>query len=181
MEIENAQTTSAYPGLLATKGLNRNLKEMDLMESPLVQTKRLLWRLKALSKTVETGRRFFPHCSEVLDNFMSDDFPDLFNLDKGTPEEQVIKQTRFMELKEDVKRAFIKDKAELPSILTNGNDQVVSGDLVFCNEERSNEVKQVHDSEYEDNDLLENNNLDEADSHPAEGSCTSELKEVVPQ
>lgn len=63
--------------------------------------------------TVETGRRYFPHCSEVLDKFMEDDLPDLFYLEKGTPEEQEIKRTRFVELKEDVQRAFTKDKAEL--------------------------------------------------------------------
>lgn len=61
--------------------------------------------------TVEMGRRYFPHCSQVLDKFMEDDLPDL--LDKGTPEEQRIKRTRFLELKEDVQKAFNKDKAEL--------------------------------------------------------------------
>lgn len=70
--------------------------------------------------SVEMGRRFFPHCSEVLDKFMLDDLPDLFYLEKGTEEEQFIKRSRFMELKEDVLRAFTKDKAEHPSILTRG-------------------------------------------------------------
>ena len=59
------------------------------------------------------GRRYFPHCSLVLDKFMDDDLPDLFYLEKGTPEEQRIKRTRFVELKEDVQKAFNKDKAEL--------------------------------------------------------------------
>ena len=62
--------------------------------------------------TVEMGRRYFPHCSQVLDKFMEDDLPDLFYLEKGTLDEQRIKRTRFMELKEDVQRAFTKDKAE---------------------------------------------------------------------
>jgi hypothetical protein len=62
---------------------------------------------------VEMGRRYFPSCSEVLDKFMEDDLPDLFYLEKGTPDEQRIKRTRFMELKEDVHRAFTKDKAEI--------------------------------------------------------------------
>lgn len=61
---------------------------------------------------VEMGRRYFPHCSEVLDKFMEDDLPDLFYLEKGTQEEQRIKRTRFMELKDDVHKAFNKDKAE---------------------------------------------------------------------
>ncbi|KAL4572720.1 hypothetical protein LXL04_019503 [Taraxacum kok-saghyz] len=113
MEIAHAQTTSEFPGLLASKGSNGNLREMDLNETPLVQNKRLLLRMEALSRTVETGRRYFPHCSEVLDKFMEDDLQDLFVLEKGTPEEQEIKRTRYVELKEDVQRAFTKDKAEL--------------------------------------------------------------------
>lgn len=118
MEIANAQTTSAYPGLLETKGSNGNLREMDLNETPLVQKQRLISRMEALLKTVETGRRFFPHCSEVLDKFMLDDLPDVYFLEKGTAEEQAMKRMRFVELKEDVQRAFTKDKADLPTILT---------------------------------------------------------------
>ncbi|XP_071701920.1 BTB/POZ domain and ankyrin repeat-containing protein NPR1-like [Rutidosis leptorrhynchoides] len=112
MEIANAQ--------IIAKGSNGNLQEMDLNETPLVQKKKLIAQIESLSKTVEMGRRFFPHCSEVLDKFMLDDLPDLFYLEKGTPEEQVIKRTRFVELKQDVEKAFTKDKAELPTILTHG-------------------------------------------------------------
>lgn len=64
---------------------------------------------------VETGRHFFPHCSEVLDKFLDDDIidiPDAFFLEKGTPDEQKIKKMRFTELKEDVQKAFYKDLAE---------------------------------------------------------------------
>ncbi|KAI3691248.1 hypothetical protein L2E82_49509 [Cichorium intybus] len=50
----------------------------------------------------------------------------------------------------------------------DGNDQVVMGDLVFCNEENSNEVKQVNESEFEDNDSLEDSHLDETDAHLTE-------------
>lgn len=62
--------------------------------------------------TVENGRRFFPHCSEVLDKFLEDDMPDVFFLDKGSEEEQRIKKTRFMELKDEVQKAFHKDMTE---------------------------------------------------------------------
>lgn len=61
---------------------------------------------------MELGRRYFPNCSQVLDKFMEDDLPDLFYLEKGTSEEQKIKRKRFKELKDDVQRAFNKDKAE---------------------------------------------------------------------
>ncbi|KAL0363721.1 UNVERIFIED_CONTAM: BTB/POZ domain and ankyrin repeat-containing protein NPR1 [Sesamum calycinum] len=50
---------------------------------------------------------------EVLDKFMEDDLPDAFYLEKGTPEEQRMKRMRYMELKDEVNRAFNKDKAEL--------------------------------------------------------------------
>ncbi|XP_057754654.1 BTB/POZ domain and ankyrin repeat-containing protein NPR1-like [Arachis stenosperma] len=112
MDIAHAETTSEFAGLSASKGSNGNLREVDLNETPIVQNKRLLSRMEALMKTVEMGRRYFPHCSEVLDKFMEDDLPDLFYLEKGTQEEQRIKRTRFMELKDDVHKAFTKDKAE---------------------------------------------------------------------
>ncbi|GMY34915.1 BTB/POZ domain and ankyrin repeat-containing protein NPR1-like isoform X1 [Fagus crenata] len=111
MDIAHAETTSEFAGLSASKGSSGNLREVDLNETPIVQNKRLRSRMEALMKTVEMGRRYFPHCSEVLDKFMEDDLPDLFYLE-GDSDEQRIKRTRFMELKEDVQKAFNKDKAE---------------------------------------------------------------------
>ncbi|XP_045807167.1 BTB/POZ domain and ankyrin repeat-containing protein NPR1-like [Trifolium pratense] len=112
MDIARAETTSEFAGLSASKGSNGNLREVDLNETPIMQNKRLISRMEALMKTVEMGRRYFPHCSEVLDKFMEDDLPDLFYLEKGTQEEQRLKRTRFVELKDDVNKAFNKDKAE---------------------------------------------------------------------
>lgn len=112
MDIARAETTSEFAGLSASKGSNGNLREVDLNETPIMQNKRLISRMEALMKTVEMGRRYFPHCSEVLDKFMEDDLPDLFYLEKGTQEEQRVKRTRFVELKDDVNKAFNKDKAE---------------------------------------------------------------------
>ncbi|KAK0579499.1 hypothetical protein LWI29_027178 [Acer saccharum] len=112
MDIANTETTSEFAGLSAPKGSSGNLREVDLNETPLMQNKRLRSRMEALMKTVEMGRRYFPHCSLVLDKFMDDDLPDLFYLEKGSIDEQKIKRTRFMELKEDVQKAFNKDKAE---------------------------------------------------------------------
>ncbi|KAJ6358349.1 hypothetical protein OIU76_000117 [Salix suchowensis] len=112
MDIAHAATTSEFAGLAASKGSSGNLREVDLNETPVMQNKRLRSRMEALMKTVETGRRYFPNCSEVLDKFMEDDLPDLFFLEKGTSDEQRIKRTRFMELKEDVQKAFNKDKVE---------------------------------------------------------------------
>lgn len=52
----------------------------------------------------------------MLDKFLEDDLPDgldtTFYLQKGTPDEQQVKRMRFCELKEDVRKAFSKDKAD---------------------------------------------------------------------
>ncbi|ONI11468.1 hypothetical protein PRUPE_4G107800 [Prunus persica] len=113
MVIAHAETTSEFAGRSSSKGSSGNLMEVDLNETPTVQNKRLHSRLEALMKTVDLGRCYFPHCSEVLDKFIEDDLPDLFYLEMGTSDEQKIKRMRFMELKEEVHKAFNKDKAEL--------------------------------------------------------------------
>ncbi|KAE8674201.1 putative Transducin/WD40 repeat-like superfamily protein [Hibiscus syriacus] len=112
IDIAHAETTSVLANALPSKSSNGNLRQVDLNETTIMQRKRLLARMGSLMKTVEMGRRYFPHCSEVLDKFMEDDLPDFFYFKTGTPEEQTIERTRFRELKEDVKKAFNKDKAE---------------------------------------------------------------------
>ncbi|XP_047954283.1 BTB/POZ domain and ankyrin repeat-containing protein NPR1-like [Salvia hispanica] len=113
MEIAYAESTSDLAGLLASRGSSGNLMEVDLNETPISQNKRLISKIETLSRTVELGRRYFPNCSQVLDKFMEDDLPDALYLEMGTPEEQKMKRTRFMELKDEVHRAFSKDKAKL--------------------------------------------------------------------
>ncbi|KAL1537582.1 Nitrogen permease reactivator protein [Salvia divinorum] len=113
MEIAYAESTSDLAGLLSSRGSSGNLMEVDLNETPVSQKKRLISKIETLSRTVELGRRYFPHCSQVLDKFMEDDLPDTLYLETGTPEEQKMKRTRFMELKDEVHRAFSKDKAKL--------------------------------------------------------------------
>lgn len=61
---------------------------------------------------VETGRRFFPNCSEILDQFLEYDAIGMVLLEKGTAEEQQMKQLRYTELKQDLKKALSKDLAE---------------------------------------------------------------------
>ncbi|KAK4355825.1 hypothetical protein RND71_024796 [Anisodus tanguticus] len=113
MEIAHADSTSEFTGLSTTNGLCRNLRGVDLNELPSEQVKRLKERLIALQKTVETGRRFFPNCSEVLDRLMEDDTLDSLMLESGTSEEQRSKKMRYTELKDEVMKAFNKDKAEM--------------------------------------------------------------------
>ncbi|XP_073058450.1 BTB/POZ domain and ankyrin repeat-containing protein NPR1-like [Primulina eburnea] len=112
MEIAHAET-SELAGLLSSRCSDGNLVEVDLNETPISQNKRILSRIDTLSRTVQLGRRYFPHCSQVLDKFMEDDLPDIVYLEKGTSDEQRMKRMRFMELKDEVHRAFSKDKAKL--------------------------------------------------------------------
>lgn len=44
---------------------------------------------------------------------MEDDLPDTLYLETGTPEEQKMKRSRFIELRDEVHKAFNKDKAKL--------------------------------------------------------------------
>ncbi|KAF3327522.1 regulatory protein NPR3-like protein [Carex littledalei] len=114
MQISQAAQTSEFAGVYTSDNSGK-LKEVDLNETPMMRNKRLRERVDALMKTVELGRRYFAHCSQVLDKFLEDDLPDLFYLEKGTPDEQKIKRARFCELREDVRKAFSKDKASSSS------------------------------------------------------------------
>lgn len=112
MENADAAPTSEFYGLSASKGSFGNLKEVDLNEAHTARTNRLQSRLEELLNTVKMGRRYFPHCSEVLDKYLGDDMSDVFLLEEGTQDEQKIKKMRYMELKEEVQKAFDKDIAE---------------------------------------------------------------------
>ncbi|XP_044496684.1 BTB/POZ domain and ankyrin repeat-containing protein NPR1 [Mangifera indica] len=131
LDIAHTETRSAVPGLSASKGSTGNFREVDLNETPIMQNKRLRSRMEALMKTVELGRRYFPHCSEVLDKFMDDDLPDLFYLEGGTQAEKEMKEMRFVELKKDVRKAFNKDKAE-QSRLSSSSSSSSKKDGVNC-------------------------------------------------
>lgn len=83
---------------------------IDMISHHLLFTHFIWWLL-----AVELGRRYFPNCSQVLDKFLEDDLPDgldQFYLQRGTADEQKVKRMRFCELKEDVLKAFSKDKAD---------------------------------------------------------------------
>ncbi|XP_073281173.1 BTB/POZ domain and ankyrin repeat-containing protein NPR1-like [Primulina huaijiensis] len=112
MQIAHADLTLEFAGLSTSEGSYGNFREVDLNEIPTEQVKRLQQRLQALQKTVETGRRYFPNCSEVLDRLLEDDTLGALLLETGTPEEQRTKKMRFMELKADVMKAFGRDMAE---------------------------------------------------------------------
>ncbi|GFP92631.1 regulatory protein npr3 [Phtheirospermum japonicum] len=121
MHIAYADLTSEFAGLSASKESYGNFREVDLKELPSDQVKSLQQRLQALQKAVEANHRFFPNCSEVLDRLLEDDTLGDMLLEKGSPEEQRMKRTRYLELKEDLMNAFDKDIAEnnLPGILSS--------------------------------------------------------------
>uniref|UniRef100_M4E8I7 Uncharacterized protein n=1 Tax=Brassica campestris TaxID=3711 RepID=M4E8I7_BRACM len=115
MDIANVEGTSEFTGLPPpSNGLTGNLSQVDLNETPHMQTKRLLTRMEALMKTVETGRRYFPYGSGVLDKYMEeyidDDILDDLQIEKGSPQERRLKRMRYRELKDDVQKAYSKDK-----------------------------------------------------------------------
>lgn len=115
MEIAHADSTSEFAGLSAIEGLCGNLKGVGLTGLPPDQVKRLMDRREALKKTVELGKRFFRNCSDVLDKLAADDVLDSLEslmLESGTPEEQTNKKRRYMELKDEVMKAFDKDMAQ---------------------------------------------------------------------
>ncbi|XP_010430551.1 PREDICTED: regulatory protein NPR1 isoform X2 [Camelina sativa] len=71
-------------------------------------------RLKALSKTVELGKRFLPRCSAVLDQIIMDceDLTQLAWGEEETPENRLQKRQRFMEIQESVNKAFTEDNLD---------------------------------------------------------------------
>ncbi|KZV46128.1 hypothetical protein F511_31283 [Dorcoceras hygrometricum] len=69
-------------------------------------------RLLALQRTVETGRRYFPNCSEFLDSLLLDESLGTLLLDNGTPEETIKKRARYMEIGEGLVKALDEDKAK---------------------------------------------------------------------
>ncbi|KAF3783128.1 Regulatory protein [Nymphaea thermarum] len=90
-----------------------SLAKVDLNESPFIMKEEHLARLRALSKTVELGKRFFPRCSDVLNKIVDDDgLGELACLSTGTSDEQVRKRRRYMELQEQLSKAFTEDKEE---------------------------------------------------------------------
>jgi regulatory protein NPR1 len=81
----------------------------------------IILNLLFLISAVELGRRYFPHCSDVLDKFLNEESTDLIFLETGTPEDQRVKRMRFSELKEDVRKAFTKDKAAVAAIASSAS------------------------------------------------------------
>ncbi|XP_021277363.1 BTB/POZ domain and ankyrin repeat-containing protein NPR1-like [Herrania umbratica] len=115
MDIAQVDGTSEFT--LASINSNRlndaQRTTVDLNEAPFRIQEEHLNRLKALSRTVELGKRFFPRCSEVLNKIMdADDLSQLACGGNDTPEERLVKRRRYMELQDVLSKAFSEDKVE---------------------------------------------------------------------
>ncbi|KAL7133193.1 hypothetical protein ABFS83_12G123800 [Erythranthe nasuta] len=115
MDIAQVDGTSEFH----LSGIHKNMAgsqrtEVDLNEAPFKIKEEHLNRLRALSKTVELGKRFFPRCSAVLNKIMDrDDYPDIAQMGNGSPEECPLKRQRRMEIEEVLTKAFTEDKEEI--------------------------------------------------------------------
>ncbi|KAI8553462.1 hypothetical protein RHMOL_Rhmol05G0018100 [Rhododendron molle] len=86
---------------------------MDLNDAPFKIKDEHLNRIRALSKSVELGKRFFPRCSEVLNKMVDDDdWSELAYIRNETQEERQLKKRRYMEIQDVIIKAFHKDKEE---------------------------------------------------------------------
>ncbi|KAL0426880.1 UNVERIFIED_CONTAM: BTB/POZ domain and ankyrin repeat-containing protein NPR1 [Sesamum latifolium] len=114
MDIAQVDGTSEFQ----LNGINKNMTgaprtEVDLNEAPFKIKEEHLNRLRALSKTVELGKRFFPRCSSVLNKIMDrDDYPEIAGLGNGSLDECPLKRQRRMEIEEILSKAFTEDKEE---------------------------------------------------------------------
>uniref|UniRef100_A0A5B7BHM4 Putative NPR1 n=1 Tax=Davidia involucrata TaxID=16924 RepID=A0A5B7BHM4_DAVIN len=115
MDIAQVDGTSEFQlvGINSKNLVNAPRTTVDLNEAPFKIKEEHLNRLRALSKTVELGKRFFPRCSDVLNKIMdADELSELAYLGKDTPEERQLKKQRYIELQEVLSKAFNEDKEE---------------------------------------------------------------------
>lgn len=130
MDIAKVDGTSEFQlGSINSKMLaDAQRSTVDLNEAPFKIQEEHLNRLRALSKTVEVGKRFFPRCSEVLNNIMDvDDLSKLAYVGDDTPEERLRKKSRYTELQEVLKQAFNEDKEEYKYAISSSSSSTTSG------------------------------------------------------
>nr|QJF74536.1 non-expressor of pathogenesis-related protein 1 isoform X2 [Oncidium hybrid cultivar] len=105
--MDIAQVDGTLEFSLGTSANHRST--VDLNETPFKIKEEHLIRVKALSRTVELGKRFFPRCSEVLNKIMDDDVSELACFGHNVSEDR---RKRYMELQDILTKAFTEDKEE---------------------------------------------------------------------
>ncbi|CAJ1975793.1 unnamed protein product [Sphenostylis stenocarpa] len=117
MDIAQIDGTSEFPSSDIYN--DRQRKTVDLNDAPFRMKEEHLVRLRALSRTVELGKRFFPRCSEVLNKIMdADDITLLTCMGDDSPEDQLRKRRRYEELQEVLNKVFNEDKEEFDRTLS---------------------------------------------------------------
>ncbi|KAJ8464763.1 hypothetical protein OPV22_027315 [Ensete ventricosum] len=110
MDIAQVDGTLEFTlGSAANHSTGSQRTGMDLNEAPFKMKEEHLARMRALSRTVELGKRFFPRCSEVINKIMDDDITEITGFGHNTSEE---KRRRFLELQDVLSKAFSEDKVE---------------------------------------------------------------------
>ncbi|KAI4379549.1 hypothetical protein MLD38_005830 [Melastoma candidum] len=113
MEIAQVDGTTEFPQVDIKKLMSKQGAPMDLNESPFVIQEEHRNRMRALSKTVELGKRFFPRCSAVINKLIDKDLSWIELAGDDPPEEQLRKRQKHMEVKQKLSEAFNQDKEEI--------------------------------------------------------------------
>ncbi|VVA10322.1 Hypothetical predicted protein [Prunus dulcis] len=136
MDISQIDGASEFPiGGISSKDLASSQRTtVDLNEAPFKIKEEHLLRLRALSRTVELGKRFFPRCSEVVNKIMDgDDISQLAYTGDDTPELRLLKRRRYMELQEVLSKAFNEDKEEFDRSAVSSSSSSTSIGVVRSN------------------------------------------------
>ncbi|KAJ9538439.1 hypothetical protein OSB04_031172 [Centaurea solstitialis] len=115
MEIAQVDGTSEFTlESIYSQNLANAQRTVDLNDAPFLIKEEHLVRLRALSKTVELGKRFFPRCSEVLNKIVDTEAHQWID----TPEERELKKQKYLSVQETLNKAFNEDKEELDKSYT---------------------------------------------------------------
>ncbi|XP_024980675.1 BTB/POZ domain and ankyrin repeat-containing protein NPR1 [Cynara cardunculus var. scolymus] len=110
MEIAQVDGTSEFTlESVYSQNLANAQRKVDLNDAPFLIKEEHLVRLRALSKTVELGKRFFPRCSEVLNKIVDAEAHQWID----TPEERELKKQKYLQVQETLNKAFNEDKEDL--------------------------------------------------------------------
>ncbi|KAK7329007.1 hypothetical protein VNO77_23151 [Canavalia gladiata] len=115
MDISQVDGTSEFPltDMYCPNMSDHQRTTVDLNDAPFRMKEEHLVRLRALSRTVELGKRFFPRCSQVLNKIMdADDLSQLTCMGDDSPEDRLRKKRRYVELQEVLNKVFNEDKEE---------------------------------------------------------------------
>ncbi|XP_020221868.1 BTB/POZ domain and ankyrin repeat-containing protein NPR1 [Cajanus cajan] len=136
MDISQIDGTSEFPSsdIYCPNINDHHRTTVDLNDAPFRMKEEHLVRLRALSRTVELGKRFFPRCSEVLNKIMdADDLSQLTCMGDDSPEDRLRKRGRYVELQEVLNKVFNEDKEEFDRSAMSSSSSSTSMGVVRAN------------------------------------------------